>query len=123
MVLRYLSVLLCLGFSLSLFSQIQITYPKGKKELYNAGEKIEIIVRLKSLPETCQAGMKQAKVFVSGLAIETQSDWKELSKGFWQKQMTLSVIDNNKKSAKLTVMRKVDKESLFHQETLNVAGK
>ena len=116
MIMRKLIICFLIGMAHIANAQIQLTFLKGKQEQYKAGDKLELLVKLKTLPETCQSGMKQAKVFVSGLEINSQSDWTELSKGLWQKQLALTVIANDKKTAKLTVMRKVDKESLFHQE-------
>lgn len=112
---QILIILLC-SVALHVNAQIQVNFLKGKQEQYKAGDKIELLVKLKTLPETCKSGMKQAKVFVSGMEIDNQTDWTELAKGLWQKQLFLSIISNDKKSAKLTIMRKVDKESLFHQE-------
>ncbi len=114
------AIMLCCFCVVGMVAQIQVNYLKGKQESYRAGDKIEVLVKLKTLPETCQSGMKQAKVFVSGLEIEKQTDWTELAKGLWQKQLSLTIISNDKKSAKLTIMRKVDKESLFHQEIFPV---
>ena len=68
----------------------------------------------------CKSGMRQAKVFASGLDIGNQTDWIEISKGLWEKKLSLLIIQNNKNCAKITIMRKVDKESLFHQELFNI---
>lgn len=116
MMRKLILIILCFT-ALQLHAQIQVDVLRGKQAAYKAGDKIDLRVKLKTLPETCQSGMKQAKIFVSGLDIDSQSDWKELAKGLWQKQVSLTVISNAKKNAKLTIMRKVDKESLFHQET------
>lgn len=118
--MKYYLGLLLLCISVQLNAQIQVKYIKEKKDQYNVGDEIELLVRLRSLPETCKSGMKQARLFVSGLKIESQTDWIELTKGLWQKQLSLRIISNNKKSAKLTIMRKVDKESLFYQELFPV---
>jgi len=34
--------------------------------------------------------------------------------------VTLEVVSNKKNVAKLTILRKVDKENLFHQETFTI---
>ena len=85
------------------------------------GDTIQVSVTLKTLPETCASGMKQGKVYLSGLQTIRQTEWQELKKGLWLKQLSLLVIDNQKHEAKLTIARKVDKESLFRQEIYPVA--
>jgi hypothetical protein len=114
--------ILFFGLLTNAWAQIQIEYITPKQDLYSFGDTIKLMITLKTLPETCASGMKQAKVYLSGLQIENQTDWKELKKGLWHKQLTLIVISNKKKEAKLTVARKVDKESLFKQEIITVTG-
>ena len=103
-----------------LFAQIQFDYLTPKKNSYKTGDVITMNIRIKTLPETCLKGMNRVKTYVSGLKIDEISDWKELTKGLWQAKITLTVIDNKKKSAKLTVMRRVDKEDLFRQEIFSL---
>lgn len=106
---------------LTSWCQIQIEHTPPKRPLYHTGDTIQINVTLKTLPETCANGMKQAKIYLSGLQTLRQTEWHELKKGLWQKQLSLLVIDNQKHEAKLTIARKVDKESLFRQEVYPVA--
>lgn len=115
--------LLCLFFcfiSLTAFSQISLNYLDAKKNSYTPGDLINLEIILKCRPETCLDGMKQTKIFVSGLEIEKQTAWKERSKGTYQKEIQLKVVKGKKKQSKLTILRKVDKESLFKQEILPV---
>lgn len=107
-------IILCWGGFLS--AQIQLEYLTPKKSQYVPGDRIELNIRLKTRPETCLKGMNQVKTYVSGLKIEQLTYWKELAKGIWQAKITLFVIENKKKEAKLTIMRRVDKEDLFRQE-------
>lgn len=107
--------LLCLALALQ--AQISVVYPDGKKTAYQAGESVHVHILLKSLPETCLDGMKQSKVFAQGLKIKEQTAWKQTAKAQFLKEMTLEVLSTKKKTAKLTILRKVDKENLFHQET------
>lgn len=105
---------------LTLQAQISVVFPDGKKALYTLGETIRVRILLKSLPETCLDGMKQSKIFASGLKIKEQTDWKQLAKAQFQKDLTLEVLSTKKKTARLTILRKVDKENLFHQESFPI---
>ncbi len=119
-IMKYILTAMFICSSLIAFSQIRFNYRNEKKDAYQIGDEIDLVIQLQSQPQTCKDGMRQAKVFVSGLSIETQGDWVSPSKGLWLKQITLRVTGNDKGKAKLTVMRKVDKESLFHQETFAI---
>ncbi len=117
---RIFFLLLISFFGIYLNAQISFAYVTPKKAAYNKGDKIELNIRIKTRPETCLKGMNRVKTYVSGLKIEELTYWKELAKGIWQAKITLSVTDNKKKSAKLTVMRRVDKEDLFKQEIFSL---
>jgi len=117
---KTLTLLLMLSAFTGLQAQFSVVFPDGKKSAYSLGETVRVRVFLKSLPETCLDGMKQSKVFPSGLKIKNQTAWKQLAKAQFQKDLTLEIISNKKKTAKLTILRKVDKENLFHQETFNI---
>lgn len=114
-----LTLLLFLA-AITLQAQISVVFPNGKKTSYTLGERIHVHVLLKSLPETCLDGMKQSKIFPSGLKIKEQTAWKQTAKAQFQKDLTLEVLSNKKKAAKLTIIRKVDKENLFYQETFPI---
>ena len=107
-ILFFLSSLLCC-------SQIQISVTKGNKEVFRPGDKIELLIQLKTLPVTCADGMKRAKVYVSSMEIDSQTDWAQTGTAIWTKKIYLSFIETKKDEAKITVMRRVDKESLFKQ--------
>lgn len=106
--------------ALTLQAQISVVFPDGKKSLYTLGETVRVRILLKSLPETCLDGMKQSKIFASGLKIKDQTAWKQLAKAQFQKDLTLEILSAKKKATKLTILRKVDKENLFHQETFSI---
>lgn len=116
-------VLCLLGFCWTgCFAQIQLKYLSAKKETYQPNDKIELLVNLKTLPETCRDGLDRAKIYVSGLTIDNQSDWKKITTTIWQKQLQLTIQNTSKKEAKLTILRKVDKENLFCQEFFKISN-
>jgi len=103
-------------YALTSTSQIKINYIEFKKASYSLNDRFSLQITIKSTPETCLDGMKKTKIFVSGLKIEKQTPWKEIAKATFQKQIQLIVVKGKKNRSKLTILRKVDKESLFQQE-------
>ena len=115
-----LSGFLFLFCFISVQAQIRITVVKGKKDVYRVGDKVQLQIQLKTIAKTCVDGMKRANVFVSGIDINNQTDWKQIGVDLWQKDINAVFLDNKKKKAKITVMRQVDVESLFQQEVFVV---
>lgn len=115
-------LLVLLLATLQLHAQISVSFTDSKKASYKMGEIVRVRILLKSLPETCIDGMKQTKIFLSNLDIESQTAWKQLTKGTFQKELTLKILSVKKKVSKLTILRKVDKENLFYQETFPITS-
>jgi hypothetical protein len=102
--------------SLNTFGQSNIQYLKGEKTIYNIGDTIQLLIQIKAPEETCIDGMKTTKLFQKGISIISQSEWKEIKKGFWQKEISLVIKGNKNKEAILTIFRRNDKQSISQQE-------
>lgn len=102
--------------SLNTFGQANIQYLKGEKTIYNIGDTIQLLIQVKAPEETCIDGMKTTKLFQKGISIISQSEWEEIKKGFWQKEISLVIKGNKNKEAILTIFRRNDKQSISHQE-------
>lgn len=101
-------------------AQVQVKITKGEKNAYNIGDEIRLCICISTDPQTCKDGMNQVKFYPSGLVIKEPGDWKELKKGVWQKDLTCIIRGNKKGYSQLTIMRRVDKQSLIHQEKFNL---
>ena len=115
-------LLFLLGLITVAQSQIQLKYITTPKDYYLKGDHISVLINLKTLPETCKDGLDRVKIYVSGLSIVKQSEWKKTSATVWQKQIQLEVLGDTKKDAKITILRKVDKENLFFQEHFKISN-
>jgi len=105
------------------FAQVEITVTQGEKSSYLLHDRFEVRVVAHTNLETCLDGMNHTKVFVSGLEIENQTPWTPIKKGLWQKILHLVVIAEDATDAKVTVLRRVDKEQLFQQKYFQVQGR
>jgi hypothetical protein len=99
--------------------QISVQYLTERKPVCLVGDTVKLSVRINVPPETCLDGMKGTKFYQSGISIVKQSAWKEIGKGFWQREITLIITGNKKKTATLTILRRNDKQSLSYQEQFN----
>lgn len=115
--LKYIAIAFLLFLaSFEIYGQVSIKYIKGEKTDYNIGDTISLSIQIKAPEETCMDGMKTTKLFQKGISIVNQSEWKEIKKGFWKKNVSLVITGNKKKEATLTVFRRNDKQSISYQE-------
>lgn len=114
----------CFAFlSLVCYSQIAIKYTNGEKANYAINDLVSLSIEIKVPPETCIDGMNQTKFYQSGISIIEQSEWQEIKKGWWQKKVLLKITGNKKGFAKLTIMRRNDKQSISQQIRFNYPKK
>jgi hypothetical protein len=104
------------SFSITAFSKVSVQYINNKKESYSVGDTIDISVIIEVPANTCFDGIKQTKIFLSGVAILKQSQWCELRNGFWKKDIKLTIIGNRSNQPMLTILRKNDEELITLQE-------
>lgn len=112
---QFFFVLFAWSYLLS-FGQIKLEYVTAKKNGYVVGDVIDLKIALKSNTGTCLQGMKQTKIYLAGLELLSETEWKELSKGVFVKHVKIQIRESKSSTRKLTILRRVDKESLFHQE-------
>jgi hypothetical protein len=101
-------------------AQITLHFDGSKKSAYMPGETQTLQIQMICQRETCLSGMKQNKIFASGLEITNQSAWQQKGPGLFIKLLTVRFLETKKPMAKLTIMRKVDKDDLFRQEVFNL---
>jgi hypothetical protein len=101
-------------------AQIALRFDEPRKTAYAPGETLTLQVQMTCQRETCLSGMKQSKIFASGLEISEQSAWLQKGPGVFTKKLTLRFLETKKQTAKLTIMRKVDKDDLFRQEVFHL---
>lgn len=101
-------------------AQITILLTDNEKVNYAPCETIKTKVIVKSLPETCTDGMKRTKIFVSGMDIINDAEWKQKGKGCFEKYLILKIHEKPGNKSRLTIKRKTDKEELFKQKVFNI---
>lgn len=99
----------------ALAGQISVRYLRGERETYAVGDTVTLSIQINVPPETCSDGMKGTKLFQSGISIVRQSEWREIGRGYRQKEISLRITGNKKRKATLTVVRRNDKQSVTHQ--------
>lgn len=111
-----LFLLLALGCS----AQIAVSYPGGTQKSYRPGDTVHMTVRVRLNPRSCVEGMKKTKIYFSECEDIHNGAWSKGANNIFTKEMVVRIIGKKKDTARVTISRNTDKESLFHQETFNI---
>lgn len=95
-----------------------ISFTNGKKDIYDIGDTIKVLIQVNMPLEICNDGVQKTKIYLSGLEINKQSEWKQMNTGLWKKEMVLIINSNKKAQSKITVLRRADKGDFFIQEKI-----
>jgi hypothetical protein len=90
----------------------------AKKEVYNVGDEIVVHVHVKNVHRICKLDIEETTYEPVGLKILAATDWKEISKGVFERKMKMKVIGSLKGDISLLVRRKCIKENNFGILTL-----
>lgn len=101
-------------------ADVKIIVTDGEKNIYAINDSLKIEIKVYMPPEICLDGMELTKVYISGLSILNQEDWKHFGNGIWVKNMSLVIRQNKKNESKITVTRKADKGHFFKQKKFKV---
>lgn len=93
--------------------------PSTKKEHYQAGDEVVVLVVVKKEHRVCRTPMEETTYEPQGLKIVSATDWKETAPGVWKRKMKLKVT--GKPGGKLTfsVRRTCTKENSLGTLVLN----
>lgn len=96
--------------------QNNVTVETGDINNLKRGDCFKVTVLVTVPQETCESGMGQIHFYKKGIAVEYLSGWIEKQKGKWVRTISICIVGNKTNEAMLTIVKKTDKQSLFHQE-------
>lgn len=98
--------LLLAAFSIATSWACDISFKIEKeKNKYAVGDELVVKVTVVLIHADCSVAMKSTNFKASGLKIVSGTDWKEISKGTWERKLKLKVIDANAGKPTLIVTR------------------
>jgi len=87
--------LLLVAFTLASTLACNITFKIDKeKSKYNVGDELVVKVTVVLIHSDCTTAMKSTNFKASGLKILSGTDWKEISKGTWERKVKIKVLEN-----------------------------
>ncbi len=81
-----------------------------EKSVYSVGDEIVVKITIVLIHRDCPINIKNTQLTPVNLKILQGTDWKEVSKGTWERKLKLKVLETNQKEATLTVLRTCERE-------------
>jgi hypothetical protein len=103
---------LALVFSTILASMAcDVTFKIEKeKSKYSVGDEVVVKVTIMLIHRDCKVAMKSTQFKPTGLKILSGTDWKETSKGTWERKLKLKITDGAQGKATLVVIRTCERD-------------
>ena len=124
---RWLLILTLTMFALSLTQntanacEIEFEITKGKKETYQTGDTLVILVKVALTHRSCPVGMKKTKFNTKGMKVIKSTQWKQLSAMKWERKLMVIVTETKGNKLNLTAIRECDKDGGFGSLKLEVS--
>jgi len=101
--------------------EIEFEITKGKKESYNVGDTVVVIVKVALTHRSCPIKMKATKFKMKGLKVIKSTQWKQLAANDWERKLMMVVTESKGKNINLTTIRECEKDGGFGTLKLNMA--
>jgi len=102
--------------------EIEFEITKGKKESYNIGDTIIVIVKVALTHRSCPVKMNATKFKLKGLKVIKSTQWKQLTANNWERKLMMVVTKSKGKNINLTTIRECEKDGGFGTLKLNMAN-
>ena len=101
--------------------EIEFEITKGKKENYNVGDTIIVVVKVALTHRSCPVKLNKTKFKLNGLKVLKSTQWKQLSANNWERKLMMVVTESKGKKLSLTAIRECEKDGGFGTLKLDMA--
>ena len=100
---------------------IELKILKGKKESYQVGDTLVLLVKVALTHRTCPVKMKETKFKLNGIKVIKSTPWKQKAANDWERKLMV-VVTNVPKNGKLNLsaIRECEKDGGFGTIKLDV---
>jgi len=102
--------------------EIELEVVKGKKESYQKGDTLVVLVKVALTHRSCPVKMKATKFKMKGLKVIKSTAWKQKSSNDWERKLMVVVTDTSKGKLNMTVIRECEKDGGFGSIKLEVGS-
>jgi len=124
---KWILILLIAFFTLSFNSteasacEIEIEVTKGKKETYQVGDTLVLLVKVALTHRSCPVKMKETKFNMTGLKVVKSTPWKQKGSNDWERKLMVVVKETKDGKLNLSAVRECEKDGGFGSIKLDVA--
>jgi len=93
--------------------KIELEVVKGKKDSYQKGDTLIILVKVALTHRSCPVKMKETKFNMKGMKVIKSTPWKQKSANDWSRKLMVVVTDTSSGKLNLTVIRECEKDGGF----------
>lgn len=110
--MKKISIILLLLLAVSFSSKACVITLKveNEKSSYLVGDEIVVKITIVLIHRDCPVNIKNTQLTPVNLKILQGTDWKEKTKGTWERKLKLKVLETTQKEATLTVLRTCERE-------------
>ena len=101
--------------------EIEIEVTKGKKENYQVGDTLVLLVKVALTHRSCPVKMKETKFKMKGLKVIKSTAWKQKSSNDWERKLMVVVKETKNGKLNLSAIRECEKDGGFGSIKLDVA--
>ncbi len=101
--------------------EIEIEVTKGKKESYQVGDTLVLLVKVALTHRSCPVKMKETKFNMKGLKVMKSTPWKQKGSNDWERKLMVVVKETKDGKLNLSAVRECEKDGGFGSIKLDVA--
>jgi hypothetical protein len=100
--------------------EIEIEVTKGKKENYQVGDTLVLLVKVALTHRSCPIKMKETKFNMKGLKVLKSTPWKQKASNDWERKLMVVVKETKGGKLNLAAVRECEKDGGFGSIKLDV---
>lgn len=93
--------------------EIEFEVIKGKKETYQTGDTLIVLVKVLLTHRSCPIALKKTKFKMNGLKVIKSTQWKQLSAMDYERKLIIVVGEAKENKLNITAIRECDKDGGF----------
>ena len=101
--------------------EIEFEVIKGKKDAYQTGDTLIVLVKVLLTHRSCPVALKKTKFKMKGLKVTKSTQWKQLNAMDYERKLVIVVGESKDNKLNITAIRECDKDGGFGTLKLEMA--
>ena len=101
--------------------EIEFEVIKGKKEAYQVGDTLVVLVEVVLTHRVCPVKMQKTKFTMKGLKVIKSTPWKQTAANDWERKLMIVVKETDGDKVNLSAVRECEKDGGFGSMILKMS--